>query len=99
LTASNGSYPQLRRRAVDQRIANPLVVALGMIMRDELTNETTQALKRGSHTSIAQLRAAILAYVDAHNARSIPFKWVKTADEILDSMRRFGLRLQQVHGQ
>ena len=27
------------------------------------------------------------------------FKWVKSADEILDSMRRFGLRVQQVHGQ
>jgi transposase len=60
---------------------------------------TEKALKRGSHTSIAQLRAAILAYVDAHNERSTPFRWVKTADEILDHMRRFGLRVQQVHGQ
>jgi transposase/transposase-like protein len=60
---------------------------------------TEKALKRGSHTSIAQLRAAILAYVDAHNERGTPFTWVKTADVILDSMRRFGLRLQQVHGQ
>ena len=60
---------------------------------------TQKALKRGSHTSIAQLRAAILAYVDAHNDRDTPFKWVKTADEILDSMRRFGLRIQQVHTQ
>ncbi len=60
---------------------------------------TEKALKRGSHTSIPQLRAAILAYVEAHNQRSLPFKWVKTADEILDSMRRFGLRVQQVHGQ
>ena len=31
--------------------------------------------------------------------RGTPFKWVKTADEILDSMRRFGLRVQQVHRQ
>jgi transposase len=60
---------------------------------------TAQALKRGSHTSIPQLRDAILTYVEAHNERSIPFKWVKTADEILDKMRRFGLRVQQVHGQ
>ena len=60
---------------------------------------TEKALKRGSHASIAQLRAAILAYVDAHNDRDTPFKWVKTADEILDSMRRFGLRIQQVHDQ
>ena len=60
---------------------------------------TQKALKRGSHTSIAQLRAAILAYVEGHNERRTPFKWVKTADEILDKMRRFGLRVQQVHGQ
>lgn len=60
---------------------------------------TEKALRRGSHTSIPQLRTAILAYVDAHNERGAPFKWVKTADEILDSMRRFGLRVQQVHSQ
>ncbi len=59
----------------------------------------TESLKRGSHTSIAQLRAAILAYIDAHNDRGTPFRWVKTADEILDSMRRFGVRVQQLHGQ
>lgn len=56
-------------------------------------------LKRGSHTSIPQLRAAILAYVNAHNDRGTPFNWIKTADEILDNMRRFGRRVQQVHGQ
>jgi transposase len=60
---------------------------------------TDKALKRGSHTSIAQLRAAILTYVEAHNDRRTPFKWVKTADEILDKMKRFGLRVEQVHGQ
>ena len=60
---------------------------------------TAKALKRGSHTSIPQLRDAILAYVEAHNERGVPFKWVKTADEILDKMRRFGLRVQQVYGQ
>jgi transposase len=60
---------------------------------------TAKALKRGSHTSIPQLRDAILAYVEVHNERGLPFKWVKTADEILDKMKRFGLRVQQVHGQ
>ena len=59
---------------------------------------TEKALRRGSHTSVPQLREAILAYVNAHNAKNKPFKWTKTADEILDKMRRFGLRTQQVHG-
>ncbi|MCC6847491.1 MAG: IS630 family transposase [Deltaproteobacteria bacterium] len=60
---------------------------------------TANALKRGSHTSVPQLRDAILQYVDAHNEESKPFKWTKTADEILEKMRRFGIRTQQVHGQ
>jgi transposase len=59
---------------------------------------TEQALRRGSHTSIPELRKAILGYVEAHNDKGKPFKWTKTADEILDKMRRFGLRVQQVHG-
>jgi len=60
---------------------------------------TEKALRRGSHTSVAQLRAAILVYVNAHNAKDTPFTWTKTADEILDKIRRFGLRTQHVHGQ
>lgn len=60
---------------------------------------TDKALRRGSHTSVAALRDAILAYVAAHNEKGNPFKWTKTADEILDKMRRFGLRTQQVHAQ
>jgi len=60
---------------------------------------TEEALKRGSHTSIPQLRDAILAYVDAHNEDAKPFKWTKTADEILDKVRRFGLRTQRVHAE
>lgn len=59
---------------------------------------TEKALKRGSHTSLPQLREAILGYVDAHNENGKPFRWTKTADEILDKMRRFGIRTQQVHG-
>src|SRR5215210_1722608 len=60
---------------------------------------TQKALKRGSHTSIPQLREAILAYVATHNEHGKPFRWMKTADEILDKLRRFGVRTQQVHGQ
>jgi len=59
---------------------------------------TEEALRRGSHTSVPQLRQAILDYVDVHNEEEKPFVWTKTADEILAKMRRFGLRTQQVHG-
>lgn len=60
---------------------------------------TGHALQRGSHTSIPQLRKAIAEYVEAHNETGKPFKWTKTADEILEKMRRFGMRTQQAHDQ
>jgi transposase len=59
---------------------------------------TQQALRRGSHTSSAQLRAAIMEYVEAHNEKARPFRWIKTADQILESLRRFGTRTLKVHG-
>jgi hypothetical protein len=42
---------------------------------------------------------AILTYVAAHNEKGTPFTWTKTAADILDKLRRFGIRTQQVHGQ
>jgi transposase len=58
---------------------------------------TQHALQRGSHTSVPRLRQAITDYVEAHNERGQPFKWTKTAHEILEKMRRFGLRTQEAH--
>jgi transposase len=58
---------------------------------------TAHALRRGSHTSIPQLRRAILDYVEAHNERGKPFRWAKSADEILEAVRRAGERILQVH--
>lgn len=60
---------------------------------------TAEALQRGSHTSTTQLREAILTYIDAHNEEAKPFKWTKTADEILETVRRFGVRTTQVHAE
>ena len=58
---------------------------------------TQHALQRGSHTSIPQLRKAIHDYIDTHNELGKAFKWTKTADAILEKMRRFGMRTQQAH--
>lgn len=59
---------------------------------------TEHALKRGSHTSIPTLRRAINDYVEAHNEEGKAFKWTKTADQILESVKRFGQRTVKVHG-
>lgn len=58
---------------------------------------TEDALKRGSFTSIPSLRDAIFEYVEAHNEQGKPFKWIKSADEVLESVKRFGQRTLQVH--
>lgn len=60
---------------------------------------TQHALQRGSHTSVEALRRAIMAYVDAHNEDGRPFKWTKTADEVLNSVRRFAERTKHAHGE
>ena len=58
---------------------------------------TDHALRRGSFTSIPGLRKAIYKYIEAHNEAREPFKWTKTADEILDNAKRFGQRTLKVH--
>jgi transposase len=59
---------------------------------------TEHALKRGSHTAVPELKAAIEEYIEAHNETGKPFVWTKSADEILETLRRFGQRTIQVHG-
>ena len=49
---------------------------------------TDQQIKRGAHRSTAALEA-IAVYIDARNADPKPFRWTKTADDILASIERF----------
>lgn len=60
---------------------------------------TEHALRRGSHRSVRQLKKAIHAYLDAHNEDPKPFKWTKTADEILASIARFATRTTDAHSE
>ena len=53
---------------------------------------TTRQLQRGVHRSTAELETAIDDYIRAVNRDPKPFRWTKTADDILDSIRRFCLR-------
>ena len=58
---------------------------------------TEHALRRGSHSSVSQLRTAIQDYLDAHNDDPKPFKWTKSADQVLDSIARFAQRTLTAH--
>jgi transposase len=53
---------------------------------------TDRALRRGVHRSVADLERDIRAFIDATNAEPRPFRWVKSADDILASVGRFCLR-------
>ena len=48
-----------------------------------------QKLRRGVHTSTRQLEADIRSFIERHNENPRPYKWVKSADEILSSVKRF----------
>jgi transposase len=50
---------------------------------------TERALRRGVHRSVADLERDIRAFVEATNADPKPFRWVKSADDILASVKRF----------
>src|SRR3954467_6600945 len=45
---------------------------------------TRQAIRRGTFTSVRDLVGAIRAFIDAYNQRCEPFRWTKTADQILE---------------
>lgn len=53
---------------------------------------TQRQLRRGTFRSTVALEKAIRTYLDSHNRDPKPFVWVKTADEILESIKRFCLR-------
>jgi hypothetical protein len=56
---------------------------------------TRKRLRRGVHTSVRQLQADIRAFIDRHNQNPKPFKWTKSADQILASVKRFCQKTQK----
>jgi transposase len=49
---------------------------------------TRKQIQRGVHTSVRQLEADIRTFIDLHNRNPKPFKWTKSADQILASVKR-----------
>jgi transposase len=50
---------------------------------------TEKQIRRGVHRSVTELEAAITAFLDQHNAEPKPFRWIKSADDILAAIERF----------
>jgi transposase len=58
---------------------------------------TEKQIRRGVHRSTGELEAAIKAYIDATNAEPKPFRWTKSADDILVAINRFCKRTIDEH--
>jgi transposase len=53
---------------------------------------TEKQIRRGTHRSTVELEKAIRGYLDVYNRNPKPFVWTKTADQILESIKRFCMR-------
>lgn len=53
---------------------------------------TSRRIRCGSFRSTRQLEQVIKAYLDANNDSPKPFRWTKSADDILHSVKRFCLQ-------
>ena len=60
---------------------------------------TERQIKRGAHRSTAALEAAIEHYIEAHNRDPKPFRWTKSADNILAAVERYCQRTLSVHAE
>lgn len=50
---------------------------------------TDKKIRCGVHRNVADLQADILAFIERHNADPKPFRWTKSADDILAAIERF----------
>jgi len=58
---------------------------------------TRNRIRRGAFTSVAELKAAIMDYLENHNADPKPFVWTKSAGEILERVVRAKQALESLH--
>jgi transposase len=58
---------------------------------------TRDRIRRGAFKSVAELKAAIMQYLENHNADPKPFLWTKSASQILEKVARAKQALESQH--
>ena len=53
---------------------------------------TERQPRRSVHCSVADLQTTITCFIEQHNAAPKPFRWTKSAPDILASVERFRVR-------
>jgi transposase len=57
---------------------------------------TQRQLKRGIFTSVKELEKKIIEYIEMNNEKPKPFVWTKSAEEILEKVRRARITLDKI---
>src|SRR3984893_3940437 len=58
---------------------------------------TRKRIRRGAFKSVAELKSAIMEYLENHNADPKPFMWTKSAGQILEKVARAKQALESQH--
>src|SRR5467141_2760144 len=58
---------------------------------------TRKRIRRGAFKSVAELKSAIMEYLENHNADPKPFIWTKSAGQILEKVARAKQALESQH--
>jgi len=58
---------------------------------------TLLRIRRGAFKSVAELKNAIMQYLEKHNANPKPFVWTKSAYKILEKVARAKQALESQH--
>ena len=58
---------------------------------------TDKQIRRGVHRSTQQLENDIRTFIDVHNINPKPFRWTKSADDILAAIKRFCIRTNEIN--
>ncbi len=58
---------------------------------------TRKLIRRRAFNSVAELKTAIMEYLENHNADPKPFIWIKSASQILEKVARAKQALESQH--
>ena len=70
----------------------------GKVEQRTTSQITARRIRRGSYSSVDDLKAAIHDYLAQHNEKPKTFKWTKTAEDILTRERRALDTLDEIRG-
>ena len=87
--------PGRPRTVSDDQVAAAIERTLNSTPKDATHWSIRSMAVETVHRSTAELEAGISAFIEAHNKNPKPYRWVKSADDILVSVTRFCQRTQQ----